>query len=59
MRGAVIADLLAQVRRKAGAAISRAKQAGGEPLHLRAAITLISTFAPRSSLATWTKARAG
>jgi len=58
MRGAVAADFGAQIRSE-GRYRHQQGKASGEALHLAAAITLISTFAPRSSLATWTKARAG
>ena len=59
MGGAIIVDLLAQIRRDGRARDQKGERGRREALHFLAAMTLISTLAPRSSLATWTKARAG
>lgn len=58
VRGAITIDLAGQIRRQGGPRDQQG-QSGSEAFHFLAAITLISTFTPRSSLATCTKARAG
>ena len=60
VRGAIAIDLIAQIRSHSGRRQQNRKGGNRQaPGHFAAAITLISTLAPRSSLATWTKARAG